>query len=528
MALAAGYACGTKPELEQQLDSTMKVPIIPVFLCGGSGTRLWPLSRAHLPKQFLCLASTRSLVQDTFTRVKGMAGLGRAIAVTNEDHRFLLAEQLREIREEADILLEPAARNTAPAVAAAAHWALSRAACDGVTAAAEAPLLLVLPSDHVIADAPAFRKAVAAGIPHAHAGSLVTFGIVPRRPETGYGYIRRGVAVDGGFRLERFVEKPDADTAAAYLAGGDYYWNSGMFLFRADVYLDLLGRHAPAMVEATREAVERVTQDLDFLRLDAAAFARCPADSIDYAVMEKAAAGVVVPLDAGWSDIGAWDALYEIGEEDVDGNRSHGDVLLHDTRGSLVRAESRLVAAVGLSEVLIVETADAVLVAGKGHGQAVKHVVARLREGSRSETEFHTLVHRPWGSYEGVAKGERYQVKRIAVKPGCSLSLQKHHHRAEHWVVVKGTARVTRGEEVLILSENESTYIPLGVVHRLENPGKIDLEIVEIQSGSYLGEDDIVRLEDSYGRETTQGSRDKGQDTMQGSRDKGQDTRDKP
>ena len=471
--------------------------VVPVILCGGSGTRLWPLSSADKPKQLLRLISEHTMLQDTLLRLREQrVSIAPPVIVCNERHGALVAAQTRALGQTIGaVVLEPAGRNSAPAVTIAAL--LAREGVDDGD-----PLLLVLPADHVIAQPAAFAAAVHAAVAPASAGYLTTFGVVPTEAATGYGYIRRGVAVDGGFRLERFVEKPDADTAAAYLAGGDYYWNSGMFLFRADVYLDLLGRHAPAMVEATREAVERVTQDLDFLRLDAAAFARCPADSIDYAVMEKAASGVVVPLDAGWSDIGAWDALYEIGEEDVDGNRSHGDVLLHDTRGSLVRAESRLVAAVGLSEVLIVETADAVLVAGKGHGQAVKHVVARLREGSRSETEFHTLVHRPWGSYEGVAKGERYQVKRIAVKPGCSLSLQKHHHRAEHWVVVKGTARVTRGEEVLILSENESTYIPLGVVHRLENPGRIDLEIVEIQSGSYLGEDDIVRLEDSYGRRT--------------------------
>jgi mannose-1-phosphate guanylyltransferase/mannose-6-phosphate isomerase len=490
----------TTPARQQGPDSNSSYTVIPVFLCGGSGTRLWPLSRTHLPKQFLCLAGAgRSLVQDTVMRVKGIAGLGRTIAVTNEDHRFLLAEQLREIHEEADILLEPAARNTAPAVAAAAHLAMARVARTAGEAG-DSPLLLVLPSDHVIADAAAFRHAVMAGIAHARAGRLVTFGIVPRHPETGYGYIRRSDAVDGGFRLDRFVEKPDAATAASHVAAGDYYWNSGMFLFRADVYLDLLGRHAPVMASAVQGAVKHAKADLDFLRLDPAAFGSCPSDSIDYAVMEKTTDGVVVPLDAGWNDIGAWDALYEIGDADEHGNRIHGDVMLHETRGSLIRAESRLVATVGLNEIVIVETADAVLVASKGKGQAVKDIVARLKKGTRSETEFHTIVHRPWGSYEGVAQGPRYQVKRIIVKPGRSLSLQKHFHRAEHWVVVKGTARITRGEEVLVLSENESTYIPLGAVHRLENPGKMDLEVVEIQSGSYLGEDDIVRLEDTYGR----------------------------
>jgi mannose-1-phosphate guanylyltransferase/mannose-6-phosphate isomerase len=467
--------------------------LIPVLLCGGSGTRLWPLSRTHYPKQFLCLASTHSLLQETVRRTDGLPGLGRLIAVAGDDHRFLLAEQLREIGADADLLLEPCARNTAPAIAAAAHWALSRET-------GAAPLLLVLPSDHVIADVDAFRRAVAAGVPHAADGRLVTFGIVAERPETGYGYIRRGSPVEGGFVVERFVEKPDAATAAQYLASGEYTWNSGMFLFRADVYLAALQRHAPAIAAAAAAAVAGAARDLDFLRLDREAFAASPSDSIDYAVMEKATDAVVIPLAAGWNDIGAWDALCAIGESDPQGNRHFGDVMLHDTKNSLVHARSRLVAAVGVEDVMVVETPDAVLVAGKGHGQAVRHIVARLKEASRSESEFHTVVHRPWGSYEGIAQGPRYQVKRIVVKPGRSLSLQKHHHRAEHWVVVSGTAKVTRGEETLLLAENESTYIPLGTVHRLENPGKIDLEIVEVQSGSYLGEDDIVRLEDNYGR----------------------------
>ena len=471
------------------------LPLIPVLLCGGSGTRLWPLSRTHYPKQFLRLAGEHSLLQETVRRTAGMPGLGRLIAVAGDEHRFLLAEQLREIGAAGDILLEPCARNTAPAIAAAAHWAGKR-----LPAGAASPLLLVLPSDHVIENVAAFRQAVAAGVPHAAAGKLVTFGIVPDRPETGYGYIRRGAPVAGGFAVERFVEKPDAATAAQYLTSGDYTWNSGMFLFRADRYLAALQTHAPAIATATAAAVDKATRDLDFLRLERDAFAASPSDSIDYAVMEKAGDAVVIPLDAGWSDIGAWDALCAIGEADPLGNRHFGDVMLHDTKNSLVHARSRLVATVGIEDVMVVETADAVLVAGKGHGQEVRHIVARLKDAARSETEFHTIVHRPWGSYEGIAQGPRYQVKRIVVKPGRSLSLQKHHHRAEHWVVVSGTAKVTRGEETLLLAENESTYIPLGTVHRLENPGKIDLEIVEVQSGSYLGEDDIVRLEDVYGR----------------------------
>jgi mannose-1-phosphate guanylyltransferase/mannose-6-phosphate isomerase len=470
--------------------------LIPVLLCGGSGARLWPLSRTHLPKQFLRLNGPRSLLQDTVLRAAGIPGVAPMIAVTNADHRFLLAEQLREINQAADILLEPVARNTAPAIAAAAHWALKRSdSQDGAL-----PLLLVLPSDHVIPDVPAFQRAVAAGLTHARAGKLVTFGIVASRAETGYGYIQRGNAVNDGYELACFVEKPDAITAAGYLTGGEHYWNSGMFLFRADIYLEHLALHAPGIAEASRNAVKHAKTDLDFVRLDADAFAASPSDSIDYAVMENVDGAVVVPLDAGWNDIGAFDALYTLGVEDNSGNRSHGDVMLHETRNCLLRAESRMVAAVGITDIVVVETADAVLVAGKGHSQSVKHIVARLKADSRSETEFHTVVHRPWGHYEGLAKGARYQVKRITVKPGSSISLQKHQHRAEHWVVVKGVARVTRGNESLTLSENQSTYIPVGTVHRLENPGLVDLEIVEVQSGSYLGEDDIERFEDFYGR----------------------------
>jgi mannose-1-phosphate guanylyltransferase/mannose-6-phosphate isomerase len=467
------------------------VRLIPVLLCGGSGTRLWPLSRTHLPKQFLRLAGDRSLLQDTVLRTKGLSA-ERVVAVAGDDHRFLLAEQLREIGAEADILLEPCARNTAPAIAAAARWA-QRSAPDA--------LMLVLPSDHLIANDAAFREAVAAGVQHAREGRLVTFGIVPTRAETGYGYIRRGSSVAAGYAVERFVEKPDAETAAAYLASGEYTWNSGMFLFRADVFLRALGSHAPAIADAAARALDNAARDLDFVRLDKASFAASPSDSIDYAVMEKADGVVVIPLDAGWNDIGAWDALLAIGDADAAGNRAVGDVLTHDSSGCYARASSRLVALVGMNDTVVVETADAVLVADKSRAQEVKHIVAALKAAGRAETEFHTVVHRPWGSYEGIALGPRYQVKRIIVKPGRSLSLQKHHHRAEHWVVVTGTARVTRGEDVLLLGENESTYIPLGTVHRLENPGRIDLEIVEIQSGSYLGEDDIVRLEDVYGRE---------------------------
>ncbi len=464
--------------------------IVPVILCGGSGTRLWPLSRTHYPKQFLRLVDDHSLLQNTLLRLAGLQNLDRTIAVTNEHHRFLLAEQLQEINHEADILLEPIARNTAPAVAAAAHWVLKHG--DGI--------LLVLPSDHVITDIEAFHAAIAAGLPHALEGKLVTFGISPTRPETGYGYIRRGTSVEGGFVIERFVEKPDLSTAENYLTSGEYFWNSGMFLFRADVYLTALEQGNPAMAKAAQQSVELARADLDFIRLDKEAFAASPSDSIDYAVMEPANTGIVIPLDVGWNDIGAWDALTQSHEIDESGNLLRGDVLASDTRNSTLLSESRFIAAIGLDDLVVVETQDAVLVTHKSKAQNVKHVVDELKTKSREEADFHRRVHRPWGSYEGLAQGDRYQVKRIVVKPGASLSLQLHHHRAEHWVVVRGTARITRGDEIIVLSENQSTFIPLGIQHRLENPGKIALELVEIQSGAYLGEDDIVRFEDTYGR----------------------------
>lgn len=473
----------------------MTTPIIrPVLLCGGSGTRLWPLSRAHYPKQFLRLVDEFSLLQNTLRRLDGVAGLGATIAVANENHRFLLAEQLLELGLQADILLEPAARNTAPAVAAAAAHAVVQAGTG------EAPLLLVLPSDHVIADVAAFQRAIEAAVPHALGGALVTFGIVPGRAETGYGYIRRGQALAGAFVLDRFVEKPDVETAQHYVDSGEYFWNSGMFLFRADSYLNALECFAPEIRQAAEAAMAAARRDLDFLRLDLERFSASPADSIDYAVMEKTSDGVVVPLDAGWSDIGAWDALASLGQMDAAGNTVRGDVLTVETTDSVVFAEGRLVATVGISGVVVVVTPDAVLVADKSSAQDVKQVVDALKRAARVESEFQHVVHRPWGSYEGVAHGPRYQVKRILVKPGASLSLQKHHHRAEHWIVVRGTAKVTRGEETFLVGENESTYIPMGTVHRLENPGKLPLEMIEVQSGSYLGEDDIVRIEDHYGR----------------------------
>ena len=467
--------------------------MIPVILSGGSGTRLWPLSRDAFPKQFLALVGHDSMLQATWHRVAPLAS-GAPIVVAGETHRFMVAEQLREVGcADATILLEPLARNTAPAIAAAALEATR----DGAD-----PLLLVLPSDHVIADADAFRAAVRAAGAAAEAGSLVTFGIVPTGPETGYGYIK-AAAGEGVRAVERFVEKPDAATAAAYVASGDYAWNSGMFLFRASAYLAELERHQPAMLAACREALAQARRDVDFVRLDATTFAASPSDSIDYAVMEKTAHAAVLAIDVGWNDVGSWAALWQVAEQDGDGNAHHGDVLARDCRDTLAWGDGRLLALLGLRDVVVVDTADAVLVAHKDHVQDVKAIVAGLKRRGRAETSLHRKVYRPWGHYDSVDVGERFQVKRITVKPGAALSLQMHHHRAEHWIVVSGTARVTRGDEVILLGENQSTYIPLGVKHRLENPGVVPLELVEVQSGSYLGEDDIVRFEDVYGRNTS-------------------------
>lgn len=465
--------------------------MIPVILSGGSGTRLWPLSRDAFPKQFLALVGHDSMLQATWHRVAPLTS-GGPIVVAGEAHRFMVAEQLREAGcAEAKILLEPVARNTAPAIAAAALEATR----DGAD-----PLLLVLPSDHVIADADAFRAAVRAASAAAEAGALVTFGIVPTGPETGYGYIK-AVAGEGVRAVERFVEKPDAATAAAYVASGDYAWNSGMFLFRASAYLAELERHQPAMLAACREALAQARRDVDFVRLDATTFAASPSDSIDYAVMEKTAHAAVLAIDVGWNDVGSWAALWQVAEQDGDGNAHHGDVLARDCRDTLAWGDGRLLALLGLRDVVVVDTADAVLVAHKDHVQDVKAIVAELKRRGRGETSLHRKVYRPWGHYDSVDVGERFQVKRITVKPGAALSLQMHHHRAEHWIVVSGTAKVTRGDEVILLGENQSTYIPLGVKHRLENPGVVPLELVEVQSGSYLGEDDIVRFEDVYGRD---------------------------
>ncbi len=477
--------------------------LTPVILSGGSGTRLWPLSRELYPKQLLPLTGERTMLQQTALRLEGLSA-SAPIVVCNEAHRFLVAEQLRQLDiNPRAMVLEPAGRNTAPAIALAAHAALATAGATQGTAADADPVLLVLPADHVIRDVPAFQKAVRTALEAARAGRLVTFGIVPTSPEVGYGYIQRGVAEDGVFRIARFVEKPSAERAGEFLAAGDYYWNGGMFMFRARRYLEELERHAPNIARACRAAWEGAKADLDFTRIDAASFASCPADSIDYAVMEKTSAAVVVPLEAGWSDVGSWSALHEASPADAHGNVSHGDVIAEDTQGCFLYSESRLVSAVGLRDHVVVETKDAVLVAPRERVQDVKRLVHRLKEQGRYEHSLHREVFRPWGSYDSIENGPRFQVKRLKIKPGATLSLQMHHHRAEHWIVVSGTARITRGEEVFLLEENQSTYIPIGVRHRIENPGKIPLHIIEVQSGSYLGEDDIVRFQDHYGRQGT-------------------------
>jgi len=482
--------------------------IQPVILSGGSGTRLWPLSREHYPKQLLPLTGDESLLQETVRRLDGVADesltVNAPLVVCNDQHRFLVAEQLRKVGATgAHIVLEPVGRNTAPALTVAAL------VCQ---AEEKDPVMLVMPADHLIADSAAFHAVVRQGAAIAQSGKLVTFGIVPAAPETGYGYLRKGEPLSSheanteSYSLAAFVEKPNLETAERYVASGDYLWNSGMFMMRASVWLRELARLQPTMAEACRAAFERGTKDLDFYRLDKAAFAACPSDSIDYAVMEKVCAGneassaVVIPLDAGWSDVGAWSALWEVGARNAEGNVLRGDVMTHNTQNCLVHADHRFVASVGVDDLLIVETADAVLVAHRDHAQDVKRIVEWLKAQGRGEGLVHRKVHRPWGAYEGIDVGDRFQVKRITVNPGASLSLQMHHHRAEHWIVVKGTARVTRGDDIFLLTENQSTYIPIGDKHRLENPGTLPLELIEVQSGGYLGEDDIVRFDDRYGR----------------------------
>lgn len=480
--------------------------LIPVILSGGSGTRLWPLSRELYPKQLLPLVSKGTMLQETLARLAGVEDLGAPLVVCNESHRFLVAEQLLAAGTKPQaILLEPVGRNTAPAVAIAAMAAVADppAASPTASKAQADPMLLILPADHVIRDVRAFQAAVAVGRKAAQEGKLVTFGVVPTKPEIGYGYIRRAAGAQGdtAFAIGQFVEKPDLATAQGYVASREYFWNSGMFLFRAATVLDELRKLAPAIYAACAQAYTAAKRDLDFTRLPAKEFAACPSDSFDYAVMEKTQHGVVVPLDAGWSDVGSWSALHEAIAGDDNGNVRIGDVLTVDAQGCYLQSTSRLVAAVGLKDHVVVETKDAVLVAPKSRVQDVKELVAQLKKQGRYETSLHREVFRPWGSYDSIDNGDRFQVKRLMVKPGASMSLQMHHHRAEHWIVVAGTARITRGEETFLLEENQSTYIPLGTRHRIENPGKIPLHIIEVQSGTYLGEDDIVRFEDRYGRE---------------------------
>ncbi|MES2073706.1 MAG: mannose-1-phosphate guanylyltransferase/mannose-6-phosphate isomerase [Pseudomonadota bacterium] len=477
----------------------------PVILSGGSGTRLWPLSREKHPKQLLALVGEETMLQATATRLQQFSGdlpvAANMIVVCNEEYRFITAEQLRAVGFSAStLLLEPAGRNTAPALTLAALAA---------SAEQQDAVLLVMPADHVIADTAGFHRAIQQGLPQAVDGAMVTFGIVPDRPETGYGYIHVGQTLPGSpvRALQAFVEKPALEIAQQYLAGGAHLWNSGIFMMRASVWLKAVQHFNPAMLEACRLSMQQAKVDCDFVRVDKAAFLACPADSIDYAVMErlpKAAelgiAGCVVPFDAGWSDVGAWDAVWQVSAKDADGNALQGEVMMEDSRNCLVVSDSRLVACLGLEDVIVVETPDAVLVTNKGNTQHIKRIVNRLREGNYPQADNHRKVYRPWGHYDSVDSGERFQVKRIVVKPGGRLSMQMHHHRAEHWVVVSGTAIVTRGEETMTLVANESTYIPLGVKHRLENHGEVDLELIEVQSGSYLGEDDIVRFDDVYGR----------------------------
>ena len=484
--------------------------VLPVVLSGGSGTRLWPISREKYPKQLLPLVDENSMLQSTVVRLEGLENLAEPLLICNEEHRFVVAEQVRLLGKRGTVLLEPVGRNTAPAMTLAALWACRNG---------DDPVLVVMPADHVIADGTSFRQTVERAIPLALAGAAVMFGITPDCAETGYGYIQQGAALadgSGAFELARFVEKPDRATAEAYLAAGDYLWNSGIFVMRASVWLAALAIGRPDILAVCRQAMAESKDDGDFVRIGRETFAACPADSIDYAVMERLTLGpavgsmvaalpglprgVVIPLAAGWSDVGAWDALWKVLPKCGDGNAVRGDVLLENCHNTLAFSESRLVACVGVSDLVVVETDDAILVAHHDATQDVKKIVDRLKAEKRSVALLHRKVYRPWGWYDGVDSGERFQVKRIGVKPGGTLSLQMHYHRAEHWIEVSGTARVTKGDEVFLVTENQSTYIPLGVTHRLENPGTVALEMIEVQSGSYLGEDDIVRFEDTYGR----------------------------
>ena len=473
--------------------------IVPVILLGGSGTRLWPVSRKNHPKQFLNLTGDQTLLQATLSRLDDIESLDSSIIICNEEHRFTTAEQLTEMnRELGDIILESVSKNTAPAVAIGALRALQNH---------DDALLLVLPADHVIRNTSAFVEAVEIAARAAIDNKLVTFGIVPNKPETGYGYLKRGKKIESSsenddkiYKVEKFVEKPCLKTAKEYIDSGNYYWNSGMFLFKASVFLKELSQFQPNIVKSCTESLEKSDHDLDFIRLDKQSFTQCPSDSIDYAVMEKTKNVVTVPLDADWNDVGSWDALWEIEKKGTDGNVTRGDVLTHDSHNCLIHAEHKLVTLVGVDEMIVIETKDAVLVAAKDKVQDVKTIVEKLRSDNRSEAELHREVYRPWGKYDGVDVGERFQVKRITVKPGQSTSVQMHYHRAEHWIIVSGLAEITCDDKVFLCSENESAFIPQGSKHRIANPGKLPMEMIEVQTGSYLGEDDIVRFEDQYGR----------------------------
>lgn len=458
-----------------------------VIMAGGSGSRLWPLSRASHPKQFLALNDEDTMLQSTVKRLSGLS-IKSITTLCNEEHRFFVAEQMRQIDRLGSIILEPAGRNTAPALALAAL--LSE----------EDDLLLVLAADHVIENNEAFVNTVKEAIPLAESGKIVTFGIVARTPHTGYGYIKKGQKVGIGFNVSEFVEKPSIQLAQEYINSKDYYWNSGMFLVKSSVYISELSKYNPKIYENCQLAVNKVAPDLDFIRINKENFLKCPSKSIDYAIMEKTNNAVVVQMDAGWSDLGSWSSLWDLCEKDSNGNATHGDVMVHSSRNSYFRTDGILVAAIGVDNLVLVATKDAIMVANKDNVQNVKKITNALEADARSEWALNREVYRPWGKFDAIDTGDRYQVKRITVKPSAKLSLQMHHHRAEHWVVVSGTARVTNGDKIFLLSENESTYIPIGVTHALENPGKVDLELIEIQSGRYLGEDDIVRFEDLYGR----------------------------
>lgn len=469
--------------------------IVPVILAGGSGSRLWPLSRSTYPKQLLPLVSGRSMLQDTLLRVRSLPEVMPPIIICNQEHRFLIADQLKKIHiNDAIIILEPVGKNTAPAVAIAALYLKQHYQNDTV--------MLVLPADHVIQDISVFESAIVDGAVNAMLDKLVTFGIKPNKPETGYGYVKTGdtANINNAYRVEQFVEKPNQETAEFYIQSEYYFWNSGMFMFKSSRYLDELLSHAPDIFEVCQKAFSRITHDLEFLRLDNIVFSTCRSDSIDYALMEKTQNAVLVPLNARWSDVGSWTSLSEVYEPDLEGNVIKGDVLTHEVQNSYLRAESRMLAVLGVDELIIVETSDAVLVAHKSHSQAVKEMVGKLQKNQRAEVNTHRVVYRPWGHYETIDRGESFQVKRITVKPGASLSLQLHQHRSEHWVVVSGIAEVTRGDEVYTITANQSTYIPMNTKHRLTNASEEILEMIEVQSGRYLGEDDIIRFEDVYGR----------------------------